>query len=59
MVRPMTHPDERPNVPMPTSPQDDLDFEIETERMSDGRQIHYYQWREPATVPTETPADDV
>ena len=50
----MTDPVDRTHVHVPTSPPDDLDFEVETETMADGRQIHYYRWPEP-----ETPADDV
>jgi hypothetical protein len=50
----MTDPDDRTHVPMPASPPDDLDFEIETEAMADGRQIHYYRWPEP-----ERPSTDV
>ena len=53
MVRPMTQPDEH-TTSMPASPPDELDFEVETETMADGRQIHYYRWPEP-----EAPADDV
>ena len=50
----MTDPVDRTREPVPTSPPDDLDFEVETETMADGRQIHYYRWLEP-----EPPADDV
>lgn len=50
----MTDPVEHTHVPMPEAPPDDLDFEVESETMADGRQIHYYRWPEP-----ETPADDV
>jgi len=50
----MTDPIDHPLVPAPASPPDDLDFEVETETMADGRQIHYYRWPEP-----ELPADDV
>ena len=55
MVRPMTDPDDRTH--MPTSPPDDLDFEVETEAMADGRRIHYYRWPEPATPPDEASED--
>ena len=57
MVRPMTQPDDH-TTSMPTSPPDDLDFEVETEAMSDGRRIHYYRWPEPGTPPDEAPGDD-
>lgn len=50
----MTDPVDRTHLPLPESRPDDLDFEVETETMADGRQIHYYRWPEP-----ETPADDV
>ena len=53
MVRPMTEPDDRAPMPVPTEPADDLDFEVETEAMPDGRRIHYYRWPEP-----DTPADE-
>jgi hypothetical protein len=56
MVRPMTQPDDH-TTSMPTSPPDDLDFEVETEAMSDGRRIHYYRWPEPATQPDEASED--
>ena len=54
MGRPMTDPDDRTDVPPPTSPPDDIDFEVETETMADGRHIHYYRWPD-----TEPPAGDV
>jgi hypothetical protein len=54
MVRPMTDPDDRTDVALPSSPPDDLDFEVETESMADGRQIHYYRWPE-----SEAPSDHV
>jgi hypothetical protein len=50
----MTDSVDHPPVPMPTSPPDELDFEVETETMADGRQIHYYHWPEP-----EPPAERV
>ena len=50
----MTDPVDHTHVAMPESPSDDLDFEVETVLMEDGRQIHYYRWPEP-----ETPHDDV
>ena len=50
----MTDPVDDAHVPMPESPPDDLDFEIETDTMADGRRIHYYRWPEP-----EMPANDV
>ena len=56
MVRPMTQPDDH-TTSMPTSPPDDLDFEVETEAMPDGRRIHYYRWPEPATQPDEASED--
>jgi len=52
----MTQPDDH-TTSMPTSPPDDLDFEVETEAMSDGRRIHYYRWPEPATQPDEASED--
>ena len=50
----MTDPVDHTHVAMPESPPDDFDFEVETETLADGRQIHYYTWPEP-----ETAADDV
>ena len=50
----MTDPVEHTQAPMPESPPDDLDFELDTETMADGRRIHYYRWPEP-----EPTADDV
>ena len=50
----MTDPVDHAPAPMLASPPDDLDFEVETETMADGRQIHYYRWPE-----SEPPADDV
>jgi hypothetical protein len=49
----MTEPDDRTPMPVPSEPADDLDFEVETEAMPDGRRIHYYRWPEP-----DTPADE-
>jgi UDPglucose--hexose-1-phosphate uridylyltransferase len=49
----MTDPVDRTHVPMPESRPDDLDFEVETETMADRRQIHYYRWPEPGTVPAD------
>lgn len=53
----MTQPDDRTHLSMPTSPPDDLDFELETEAMADGRRIHYYRWPEPGAPPDEAPQD--
>ena len=50
----MTDPAEHTHAPMPESPPDDLDFEVESETMADGRQIHYYRWPD-----SGAPADDV
>ena len=44
MVRPMTELDDRTPMPMPTETPDELDFEVETEAMADGRRIHYSRW---------------
>ena len=57
MVRPMTQPDDH-TTSMPTSPPDELDFEVEKEAMSDDRRIHYYRWPGPGTPPDEAPGDD-
>jgi hypothetical protein len=57
MVRPMTERDDdrREAAPSDTEPVLPFgDIEIETERLPDGRLIHYYSW--PADAP---PAADV
>ena len=54
MIGPMTEPHDRTDPPTTASPPDDLEFEVETETMPDGREIHYYHWPEP-----EPPTDDV
>ena len=49
MVRPMSEADD---LPQPATPREDVpfdDFEVETEALPDGRQIHYYRW------PTDEP----
>jgi hypothetical protein len=56
----MTEPTEQPDLPAPEVPFEDAGFEVETETIADGRQVHYYRWPAHDTPRVdEQPAADV
>ena len=58
----MTEPDDTPRdpAPDPSSPAVPFgDFEVDTETLPDGRQVHYYRWPDNRLPPRDPDGSDV